>query len=125
MGYTHYWYLNEKANNVSAFVKATAEMCQIIQDQQEILGGFDGSGKPDLKPDKIIFNGLGDEDSYETFFSNHAAIIRHLQIKRKTSRSARQHVNHTTLWWSHVWLSLQKTSAPVSRLVQTASALTG
>ena len=67
MGFTHYWYLNEKANNVSAFVKTTAEMSRIIQSHQSIIAGQDGGGKPDLRPDTVIFNGQGDEDSYETF----------------------------------------------------------
>ena len=66
MGYTHYWRLNDKANDVSAFIKTTAEMSRIIQSHQSIIAGGDGEGKPDLRPDVVIFNGQGN-DSYETF----------------------------------------------------------
>lgn len=41
-------------------------MSQIIQSHQSIIAGQDGEGKPDLRLDKVIFNGQGN-DSYETF----------------------------------------------------------
>ena len=65
MGYTHYWYLNEKAIDIT---KTNKEMAQVVADQANILAGPMGTGDPELEPDAVFFNGLAsNDDDYETF----------------------------------------------------------
>lgn len=67
MGYTHYWYVNPKANKEN-YKKALEAIDKIVEygSNVGILAGPTGKGLPRTTP-HISFNGVGDEDSYETF----------------------------------------------------------
>ncbi len=70
MGYTHYWYLNKKSEEVrgiekSRFNQAVIDMNMIVW-TSSLVADEDGNGDPEIKRDEVRFNGLGD-DSHETF----------------------------------------------------------
>lgn len=65
MGYTHYWYLNNKGNQ-EKYNEALKLIKQIIKDNKSILAGFDGGGKPEITATRIAFNGKK-EEAHETF----------------------------------------------------------
>ena len=132
MGYTHYWYLNPKSEEVrgiekSRFNAAVIEMGMIVT-ASPLLAGWDGEGGPMLSRDEISFNGIGD-DGHESFtfqrfgtqgegltttspedtgkdFSFCKTAARPLQDRCKTA--ARPLRSHTMSSSWPVWLSLLK-----------------
>lgn len=65
MGYTHYWELNERSFKGSLFSRAVEDMNKIVEVSPDVAD-WDGSGSPNIRPDFVEFNGIGD-DSHETF----------------------------------------------------------
>jgi hypothetical protein len=65
VGYTHYW---ERPPHLPArpFARAVADCQRVLPQTNVPLAGSDGTGPPDLRPDAIIFNGVGTA-MYETF----------------------------------------------------------
>jgi hypothetical protein len=69
MGYTHYWERPEEIdqNTYSGIVE---DFTAVYQKSEVKLGDWNGDEGPLIDNEHICFNGLGEEDSYETFSFN-------------------------------------------------------
>lgn len=68
MGYTHYW--SQTKNLSPAAMNQIGNALRKINDATEVLiGGWDGTGEPDLTLETVGFNGVGN-DGHETFRIN-------------------------------------------------------
>lgn len=65
MGYTHYWYLNQKGDE-EKYQRALKDIRKIIHVRRTSLADGMGEGKP-VYEKEISINGKGDQ-SHETFF---------------------------------------------------------
>ncbi len=63
MGYTHYWVYKDPSPE--AMQKVITNVRAIVLDQQAILAGIEGSGKPLMNDEGIFFNGI-DAEAHET-----------------------------------------------------------
>jgi hypothetical protein len=65
MGYTHYW--KQTRNLTPAEIGDIVACVHKVNDATDVLiAGWNGKGEPTLGPDRVTFNGVGD-DGYETF----------------------------------------------------------
>jgi hypothetical protein len=65
MGYTHFWRRPEKLDP-ETFVAWGTDVIAIMNASEMPLAGWDGTGKPETSPERVSFNGVG-EDAHETF----------------------------------------------------------
>ena len=66
MGYTSYWSGSTKCTK-STWAQITSDLLRVIDEAGIPLAGADGTGRPVINAHEICFNGLGDDDSHETF----------------------------------------------------------
>jgi len=68
MGYTHYWY--HLPQHTPAHDKQWNSMLRLANDlfNNHPLAGADGTGGAEATPERIVFNGVGDDNSHETFW---------------------------------------------------------
>lgn len=70
MGYTHYW---RRAPRLSTdafklFVGDVRDLAAAVAEKGIKLAGGAGGGEPEITNQEVCFNGLGEEDMFETFF---------------------------------------------------------
>lgn len=68
MGYTHYWYHTPQPT--PADDQQWKSMLRLAKDlfNHHALAGADGTGGAEATPERIVFNGVGDENGHETFW---------------------------------------------------------